>query len=166
MGIKVSSRIWSRITFGRASRYFAFGLLFFVATSLVPCQAQTTSGAFLGRITDQAGKVVVGASVQLRSDTTGITTSQVTDNAGEYAFNSVSPGLYQISITAPGFATRVISHINLDVQQTIREDIALSIGSASSTITVTATTPLIQTDTSDVSDVVTGQFIEQTPLDG
>lgn len=144
----------------------SLGLLLFSAVMLVPCPAQTTSGAFLGRITDQSSRVVVGASVVLRNETTGIEINQTTGQAGEYAFNSVSPGLYQISVSAAGFATKVATNINLDVQQTIREDFSLSIGATTATVNVTATTPLIQTETSDVSNIVTGQAIQQAPLNG
>ena len=166
MGIKITSWFSSGTAIFRELERFALVLLLLVATALVPCPAQTTSGAFLGRITDQSARVVADASVVLRNETTGIEIRQTTDQAGEYAFNSVTPGVYQISISAPGFATKVVTNINLDVQQTIREDLSLSIGSTSSTISVTATTPLIQTETSDVSNVVTGQAIQEAPLNG
>jgi hypothetical protein len=166
MGIKIKSGLSARIALCRSLGHCWLGLLLFVAMAFVPCLGQSTSGAFLGRVTDQHVRVVVGASVVLRNETTGIEINQTTDQAGEYAFNSVSPGLYRISISAPGFSTKVVSNINLDVQQTIREDLALSVGSTSATISVTAAAPLIQTESSDVSNVVTGEAIEQAPLDG
>ena len=165
METKVAARLSSRIAWGR-SLGRSLGLLLFMAAAVVPCPAQTTSGAFLGRINDQNAKAVVGASVVLRNETTGIEIRQTTDQSGEYAFNSVSPGLYQISASAPGFAMKMVSHINLDVQQTIREDLALSVGSTTATVSVTASTPLIQTETSDVSNIVTGQAIQEAPLNG
>jgi hypothetical protein len=141
----------------------AAGLL--MAASL-PAAAQTTSGAFLGRVVDPTGRMVIGALVKLVNENTSVVTTEATDGAGEYAFNSVPPGVYQITVSASGFASRTVRDINLDVQQTIREDLQLSVGSANATVNVTATTPLIQTETSDVSNIVTGQAIMQAPLDG
>jgi len=161
----ISFRIAFRIALSGALGYCWLGLLLFV-WACAPCRAQSTSGAFLGRITDQNARVVVGATVALRNENTGISTTLTTDQDGQYAFNSVPPGLYQISVVAPGFGTKVLSHINLDVQQTVREDIQLAVGSASATVSVTAAAPLIQTETSDVSNIVTGEAIQQAPLDG
>ena len=142
---------------------FLLGLVF---AAVAHCPAQTTSGAFVGKVTDSSGGAIKGATVALRNEGTSVATNQTTDDAGQYAFNSISPGSYQITVYASGFESQVISHLNLDVQQTIREDFKLPVGKTSTTINVTESTPLIQTDTSYVGSVVEGQAIQQAPLNG
>jgi hypothetical protein len=136
-----------------------------VGSSLL-CSAQATSGAFLGRVTDPEGRVVKGADVELLNQSTGVTTTRLTSDVGEYAFNSVPPGTYQITVSAKTFSSKNIRNLNLDVQQTIREDFALVVGATSETITVTSSTPMITTDSSEVGAVVEGKTIQEEPLNG
>lgn len=154
----------------RASgQHVAAILLVLLGLALGACSigsAQTTSGAFVGRVTDSSGKVLVGASVTLANETTGIRWQQATGNAGEYAFNSVPPGIYRLTVAAPGFASRIGEHIKLDVQQTLRQDIALEVGSATATVSVTAAAPMIQTESTEVGNIVEGKTIQEAPLNG
>jgi len=129
--------------------------------------AQTTSGGFVGRITDPAGSVVPGATVQLQDEATSITSSVQTSESGEYTFSYVQPGTYTIRVTIQGFQEIVVNHINLDIQQAARKDFSLKVGDALATVTVLSdTTPLIQTDSSYVGNVVDGKQIQQSPLNG
>jgi hypothetical protein len=150
------------------SRYVAWALLSTLITILWvgASVAQTTSGSFVGRIVDPSGGVIPNATVTLQNEGTGIKTAQPTNSTGDYAFNSVQPGLYRLTVAATGFETKVIGHLNLDVLQTLREDVSLSIGQASAIVQVTAETPLIQTDTTYVGSIVDEKEIRQTPLNG
>ena len=69
-------------------------------------------------------------------------------------------------MVANGFQTQLASHLNLDIQQTLRKDFSLSPGVASITVQVSSETPLIQTDSVYVGNIVDGKQIEQTPLNG
>lgn len=140
-----------------------FGLALIFATV---AHAQTTSGSFVGRVTDPTGSVVPGATVKLTNEATSVATTQVTNGNGEYTFSYIQPGTYTLAVSAQSFSASVINHINLDIQQIVREDFALKAGSATSTVTVTAATPLIQTDSSYVGNIVDGKQIQETPLNG
>jgi hypothetical protein len=134
--------------------------------SLGTLHAQTTSGSFTGRVVDQSGGVINNARVILRNEATGISSTQQTGTTGDYVFSSVQPGTYSITVTAPTFQAKEIDHLNLDIQQTLREDVALKAGEATTVVQVSAETPLIETDTTYVGSVVDGKQINQTPLNG
>src|SRR5579875_1527690 len=159
---------WSRTMARRASRWIAWTSLSTLTISLWVgvCRAQTTSGSFVGRVVDPSGGVIPNATVTLQNEGTGIKSAQPTNGTGDYAFNSVQPGVYRLTIAAPGFETKAIEHLNLDVQQTLREDVSLGVGQASSVVQVTAETPLIETDTAYVGNIVDSKQIQQTPLNG
>src|SRR5258708_21863490 len=129
-------------------------------------EAQTTSGSFIGRVVDPGGSVVPNAAIQLRNEATGVTLSQQSSSTGDYTFNSVQPGVYELSVSAEGFKREVISHLNLDIQQTLRKDFTLQVGQTDGTVHVTTETPLIQTDSMYVGNIVDGKQIEETPLNG
>lgn len=128
--------------------------------------AQSTGGSFVGRVVDQGGAIVRGASVTLTDEATSISQKQVTNDAGEYSFNAVQQGVYQLQVEASGFETAVIQHINLDVAQAVREDMQLKAGRVSTTVVVSAENPLIQTDSFSVSTVVDSNQIQEIPIDG
>jgi len=141
-------------------------LLLTLVLSCPTTHAQTTSGSFVGRVTDPAESVVPNATLTLKNEATGVTLNQQSSTTGEYAFNSVQPGLYELRVTATGFQSQIVSHVNLDIQQTLRRDFTLAVGEASTTVQVTTETPLIQTDSVYVGNIVDGKQIEQTPLNG
>ena len=129
-------------------------------------EAQTTSGSFVGRVVDAGGSVVTDAAIQLRNEETGVTLSQQSSSTGDYTFNSVQPGAYELTVTAQGFKREIISHLNLDIQQTLRKDFTLQVGQTDVTVQVTTETPLIQTDSMYVGNIVDGKQIQETPLNG
>jgi hypothetical protein len=149
-----------RLILHLAVTLFAFFLTVLCAT------AQTTTGSFVGRISDPDGNVVSNATVALRNEATGITATQQCSSTGDYTFSYVQPGVYELRVTAKGFQSQVISHLNLDIQQTLREDFTLRVGEATTSVQVTAQTPLIQTDSTYVGNIVDSKQIEQTPLNG
>lgn len=128
--------------------------------------AQTTAGSVVGRVVDSSGGIIQDATVLLRNEATGVSVTQQTTTTGDYTFNSIQPGPYELKVTAAGFKGQTISHLNLDIQQTLREDITLQVGESNVTVQVTAETPLIQTDSIYVGNIVEGKQIEQTPLNG
>lgn len=141
-------------------------LLLLVLAFTIPSIAQTTSGSFVGRVTDPSGDVIKSATIDLTNEGTSVTTSVTTNDNGEYTFSYIQPGVYSVRVSAVGFGSTLLSHINLDIQQTVREDVALKVGDTSTTVTVSADTPLIQTDISYVGNIVDGKQITETPLNG
>jgi hypothetical protein len=136
------------------------------ALAVAAASAQTTAGSFVGRVTDPGGSVVSGATVTLRNEATNVAQTLQSNQTGDYTFSSVQPGVYELRVTAGGFQSQVLDHLNLDIQQTLREDFHLAVGSTTTSVQVTAQTPLIETDSTYVGSIVDGKQIEQTPLNG
>src|SRR5258708_6055121 len=68
-----------------------------------------------GNITDATGSVVVGATVELSSSATGFHRTTTSETGGTYSFLQVPPGLYRLTAKAPGFATKAVERVTLQV---------------------------------------------------
>ncbi|HSF20220.1 MAG TPA: carboxypeptidase regulatory-like domain-containing protein [Vicinamibacteria bacterium] len=117
-----------------------------------------------GKVTDQQGGVLPGASVSITNVATGLTTEVVTNAAGSYSFPSLDPGSYRLSVAMPGFASYVREGIILVTGQGITLDAALEVEGVTETVTVTGESPMISTRESSVSGVVESEEIENVPI--
>ena len=135
---------------------------------LVPTIAigQVNMATIVGRITDQAGAVVTKCEVTLRNEATNVTLKTTSNIDGDYVLPNILPGMYEIDVSANGFSRYVISNIVVDVGQTVRGNVSLSIGAMSTAVKVTSDQPLVQTDTSSIGSVVESKQIDQMPLNG
>ncbi|MGH9655492.1 MAG: TonB-dependent receptor domain-containing protein [Bryobacteraceae bacterium] len=132
----------------------------------VALRAQSGRGTILGRVTDQSGAIVQGATVTVHNKGTNISAQRKTNNDGEYAFSNLIPGTYAVTVQQPGFESFSVNHIVLSVSQTVREDATLTVGKSVSTVQVSAQAPIVQTDTSSVGSVVDTKQIQSMPLNG
>jgi len=152
----------------RRMRVFAAFLVFLVlpVKFVQPVHAQVTTADVLGTVVDQSGAVVPGAKVTLRNLGTGVVASTSSNEVGNYIFNLLIPGQYSLEIEANGFKKIVYADIALAAGDRAREDARLSTGSIEETVTVSAEPPLLQTDSSTVTSVVTEQSVQDLPLNG
>src|SRR5579884_1101196 len=137
-------------------------LLFLMCSSHL--WAQIDAGGITGVVTDTTGAVIPGATVTITNNATGIVTKEVTTSTGQYVFGSVPPGTYTLQVNMPGFGTYSASGITVHIQQTPTINIVLKPGSSSETITVTSATPLMQAQSAEVSQTITGQEVNDLPL--
>ena len=128
--------------------------------------AQVDTGTVVGTIKDASGAVVPSATATATNVDTGIKTAVKSASDGNYVITPVKIGRYSISAEAAGFRTEVRQNIVLDVQQTIRLDFSLRVGSVTETTNVTGDAPLLDTQDASLGDVVASQQIEQLPLNG
>ncbi len=126
--------------------------------------AQLDTGSISGVITDPAGKVVAEAAITATDGATGTTYKTVSSSAGYYVFPSVRTGTYQVSITSAGFKTAVYSGVDVAVGATTSRDVALTLGSASENVTVTAGTVSLEKDTSDIDASISPEQVQDLPL--
>lgn len=141
-------------------------VLLLFAFAPVSLHGQSGLGTILGRVTDQSDAVVPQAQVTLRNEGTNISVEAQTNSDGEYAFSNLNPGTYQVTVRQQGFVPLVLNHIVLSVSGTVREDLTLTVGSNTTSVTVTASLPLVQTDSSSLGSVVDSKSIETAPLNG
>ena len=115
----------------------ATGLL--VLLCVAPVLAQTaTTGLVLGKVTDPSGALVVGAEVTLTDTATTRARTQRTNDAGQFTFASVMPGLYTLKVTATGFRAAELKAITVEVNRSFTADITLEVGEIANTVEVTA----------------------------
>ena len=141
------------------------GLLWLVGAAVTGL-AQVDTGTVVGTIKDASGAVVPNAIATATNVDTGIKTSVKSASDGNYVITPVKIGRYSVSAEAVGFRTEVRQNIVLDVQQTIRLDFSLRVGSVTETANVTGEAPLLDTQDASLGDVVASQQVEQLPLNG
>ena len=138
----------------------------FLLCAQFTANAQVATADVLGAVTDSSGAAVSGATVTLTNQGTGVSTVAKSNGAGDFVFNLLIPGHYVVSVQAQGFKKFVVSDINLAAGDRLRADAKLQPGSVQETVEVSAAPPLLETDSSSVSSVVTEQSVQDLPLNG
>jgi hypothetical protein len=129
-------------------------------------RAQSVHGSVLGTIIDASGAVISGAGVTLTNTGTNEERQTQSDTKGNYQFVNLLPGTYSISVDRPGFKRFRRTSITVDVQSAVRIDASLQVGESSQSIEVTEQTPLLQTQTATMGQVVDSKQVEEIPLNG
>ncbi len=129
-------------------------------------QAQFDTATVLGAVRDSSGAVVPNAIVKLRNTATGIEANTATDSEGNYQFSNVKIGTYQVTTEAPGFARGSAENVQVTVNARQRVDFALKTGAVTETVTVTANSVQLETESSDRGQVITKEQIVNLPLNG
>src|SRR5450631_829775 len=132
----------------------------------VAAMGQATSGSVSGTVHDASGAVVPGATVTISDVAKGTKAVTKTDSVGSYAFPSLLPGSYTISVEMVGFKRSVQSNFPLDIDQKADLDVTLQTGGTSETVEVTAAPPLIKLESSELGDVVSQHQVQDLPLNG
>jgi hypothetical protein len=128
--------------------------------------AQNAQGTIVGHITDPSGAVVAGAKVTVKNLTSGIVNTGVANSSGDYEVPALDPGPYSVTAEASGFAQAQALNVTLEVQQTLRQDFKLTVGSVSSTVEVTASTQMLHTDDTTIGQVLEAETIQNLPIVG
>ncbi len=139
-------------------------LTLFVCAS-VSALAQGT-GSISGIVHDSSGAVMPNVRVTITSVEQGTTYKTTTNSAGEYLQAALPPGAYNVSVEAPGFKTFEVTGIVLRVSEKTRADATLSIGAVQTTVEIQGSATQVQTETAELSGVVTGKEISQIVLNG
>lgn len=129
-------------------------------------RAQEFRGTISGTVTDPSGAVIPGAQVTARESSTGSLTNATTNAAGQYVLPFLLPGTYSVTAKARGFQTMVRSGIILQSQEHPILSLTLRPGEVSQTVTVQATTPLLDTANASVGSVITTKSVADLPLNG
>jgi hypothetical protein len=141
---------------------------FVVAACLLPASlaAQAVTGTILGAITDSSGAVMPGVTVTLTNAGTGLVRAVTTDTNGEYTAPSLPTGRYAVRAELPGFKTVTMPDVDLGVDMRMRINVKLEIGAVEESVTVTGSSPLVQTSSSELGTTVAEEQIKTLPLNG
>ncbi len=124
---------------------------------------QQTLGAVSGTVTDSSGAVIEGASVKIRDTATNFEVNAKTRNDGSFSAADLPIGTYEVSLSKPGFQTRVFAQILVQGSRTATLNAQLKPSAAAESVTVNATPLLNQTDTTN-GYVLDSAVINSSPL--
>jgi hypothetical protein len=123
------------------------------------------SGSLAGRVTDQQGGVVPGASVLVRNLDSGVEAATETSHSGLYRFSVLLPGSYSMAVSLKGFLP-MHAVVQVQVGNTTSMNFELHVGTSGDSVTVVGTTPLLRPTESSTSTVLQRSFINELPLNG
>ncbi len=129
-------------------------------------QAQIVTGTVAGTVTDSSGAVIPGASIVVHNVDTNVESSATSDSAGLYRISFLPIGRYEVTISAAGFGKQTVPPFSLEALQTAKFDVKLSAGSVSTTVSVSDTTPILNTNDATLGSTFTANTIQNFPLNG
>src|SRR5215467_5236783 len=141
---------------------FSIKISLLLALSLIVCISTATAqtvGNINGRVTDNSDAVVPGVSITLTSPAIQGQQTTITDEAGNYRFILLPPGVYTVKFDLPGFKTLVREEIIVSVGKTTTINAALAVATTSETVTVTGESPVV-----DVTQATVGVNFDKAAL--
>ncbi|HEY3704242.1 MAG TPA: TonB-dependent receptor [Terracidiphilus sp.] len=119
-----------------------------------------------GTVADTSGAVVPNATITIANEATGQKRETVSNTTGAYRFANLGVGRYSLTAVAKGFQKFSKTGIVVNVAQTIEADVNLTVGSEAETVTVAADALQVQSQTSEVSTLISGQQVEELATNG
>src|SRR5580765_1475951 len=141
----------------------AVGLLVCVQSAV---SAQEAGGKVIGTVTDPKGAVIAGAKITVTNVGTQVTREATTDNDGSFEVLSLPIGSYRVTAEQTGFKKTVSEVEKLLINQSLRFDIKMEVGSTSETVTVTSQAAGVETSSPTLGQSVTSRPIVNLPLNG
>ncbi len=143
------------------------GAVFIFFTGSVGAWAQSTvDGAVGGNVFDAQGAVVAGATVTVHNNGSNADQKATTDGSGYYRVVRLDPGDYTVTVDASGFTTYKAEHVVVEVGRLTEVEPRLAIGSATQTVSVSAESPVLNTNSADFSANINQTSIDNLPING
>lgn len=130
------------------------------------CWAQKDTGNIVGTVRDKSGAVIPNAAVTIEDVDRGTTFQTTTNSSGEYVAGPLKIGRYRVVVVKQGFKKTSIGPVELNLQERPSVDVTLQVGAISEQVMVTSQGPQLETENSDLGQVVTGRRIVNLPLNG
>src|SRR5277367_2967204 len=131
-----------------------------------PLWAQKDAGAIVGLVRDPSGAVVTGAKVTVTDAERGIQITVSTNAQGEYVAGPLKIGHYTVTVEKQGFKKAVAGPVEVNIQDRVSVDLKLEPGMATEVVTVSGQRPQLETETSELGQVVDSHTINALPLNG
>src|SRR6185295_18876659 len=126
--------------------------------------AQSDRGTITGTVSDPAGAIVASAKVEARSVATGTAYEVASTDTGNFTLSQLPAGNYELTVAVSGFKRYVRQNITVQVAGTIRVDVVLEVGATSESVTVTESTPLLKTESGELSHNMTTDRVDNLPV--
>lgn len=139
-------------------------LFLLLITAAASVFGQTAAGTLTGIVTDPSGAVIANIAVTATHVDTGTRVVGVTSQTGNYTIPQMPVGRYVVTVTQTGFKTFRQENVTIAAAQTLRLDIAMEVGATSESVTVTAESTLLQTETGAMVKNINPQQIQNLPV--
>src|ERR1700727_1490573 len=126
--------------------------------------AQTDRGTITGTITDPAGAVIANAPIEARNVNTGAVYPAASSGTGNYTIAQLPVGSYELTVTVAGFKKYTRTGIGIEVAGIDRVDIALEVGATTDSVVVNAESPMLKTESTEVSYTVPTDTLNELPI--
>ena len=124
------------------------------------------TGSILGEVHDPADKAIAGVHITVTNTETNLTQETVSAADGTYRFLALPAGTYKLKATGPGFRQYVATDIVVKVNDQLRMDIAMKVGSVQEVVSVEANAVQVQTENTQLGDVIDSKKMLALPLNG
>jgi hypothetical protein len=148
-------------------RSIALALAFFISlVAAVPALAQNTGGRVVGVVSDEQGGLVPGAKVSVTNTGTQVGYVATTGKDGYFELLDLPIGNYRVTVEHQGFTTTVTQEKKLEINQSLRFEITIKVGTQAQTVTVEANVAGVETVSPTIGQTVSGSQVSNTPLNG
>src|SRR5258708_2167515 len=144
----------------------ALGVSLMIVVLPVEVLAQQSLGTIVGNVTDESGAAIPRVAVKIINESNSSERLVTSGDAGNYAVPALQPGIYTVQAEMPGFRTAVEKGLKLEVNQTLRVDLALRVGEVTERVEVSGVAVQLQTDSSTVATTVDNKKVVELPLNG
>jgi hypothetical protein len=151
----------------RMSRVFLSIALLLLAIFLPGTSfAQTGAASLTGIVSDQSGASVPGATVTATNQATNVAYTALSNEAGNYTITSVPVGTYVVKAELASFKMATTKPIAVEAKQIVRLDFKLEVGGLEQSVEVSGQSPVLQTESTTVGEVISGTTLSSLPLNG
>jgi Carboxypeptidase regulatory-like domain/TonB dependent receptor-like, beta-barrel len=126
--------------------------------------AQESRGTIIGRITDASGAVMPGVEVKATNTATNVIATAVTNAAGSFNIPFLLPGIYRVTAEITGFKKFVREGVEVRVSETVELNMPLEVGNVAETTEIRSETPLLDTTTPSLGQVIDQRRVQELPL--
>ena len=141
-------------------------LLLLVLVGAAATANAQANGTISGHVTDATGAGIAKASVVIKETQTGVATFINTNDSGFYSVTQLKPGIYSVQVKSGSFKAAISSNLTLVVAQVLQQDFQLQVGDVSQQVEVAASAPLLNTEATDLGNVIERAPMIQLPLNG
>src|SRR5688572_17662575 len=128
--------------------------------------AQSGAATLTGIVVDDSGGALPGATVTATNVATGVPSVATTNETGSYTIAALLVGTYSVKVELTGFRTTTQANVTLEARQVARLNFRLAVGAVQETLEVTGSAPILQTETTTVGEVLSGNTVQSLPLNG
>lgn len=138
--------------------------LYLLAVISAVVLGQATPSTITGLVRDTSGAIIPGAKVQVVGEDSGVAFAAIANSAGLYRSPSLIPGNYRLEAEASGFQKLVRGQLTVQIGQTLQVDITLTVGNVQETVNVTGASPVLETQSSSVTQLVEKEMVQGMPM--